>query len=66
MLAGAAPFQYDDPLEMMHAHIARPPLPLPADLSSLGELVHILLAKDPEQRYLTPIGLKVSGIIFLI
>jgi histidine kinase len=59
MLTGSVPFQYDDPLEMMHAHIARPPAPLPLSLSSLGELVLILLSKDPDQRYLTPIGLKV-------
>lgn len=59
MISGAPPFHFDDALQMMHAHIARPPPPLPSSLSSFRDIVNTLLAKDPDRRYLTPIGLKV-------
>lgn len=64
MLSGNPPFQYKDALEMMHAHIARPPPPLSPSFSSLSDIINLLLSKDPERRYLTPVGLKVT--IFLI
>ncbi|MGC4035750.1 MAG: adenylate/guanylate cyclase domain-containing protein [Chitinophagaceae bacterium] len=55
LLTGRQPFSYDDPLEMIHAHIARQPkspgeinpsLPVP-----LSRIVLKLLAKNAEDRY---------------
>ena len=55
MLTGRLPFESDDPLEVIHGHIARtPPAPgeLRPDLSPpLSELVMRLLAKAAEDRY---------------
>ncbi|MEM7002919.1 MAG: protein kinase, partial [Pseudomonadota bacterium] len=49
------PFQHTDPLELIHAHIAAtPPLLHEVDASLpkwLSDVVHKLLAKQPEQRY---------------
>ncbi len=52
---GRPPFVANDPLELIHAHIARVPLParelrtgLPAPLS---RIVDTLLRKEPEERY---------------
>jgi predicted ATPase/HPt (histidine-containing phosphotransfer) domain-containing protein/two-component sensor histidine kinase len=58
---GKRPFESDDALELIHAHIARKPpsprlhrpeLPVP-----LAEIVLRLLAKSPEDRYQTAAGL---------
>ncbi|OJT19961.1 hypothetical protein BO221_32675 [Archangium sp. Cb G35] len=55
MLTGQPPFTSPDPMELVHAHLARPPLP-PVHANSripeaLSELVLKLLAKMPEERY---------------
>lgn len=55
MLVGHPPFVSDDRLEIIHAHIARKPIP-PSQLnrtmpSPLSDLVLKLLAKAPEERY---------------
>ena len=62
MLTGVLPFVASDPLELVHCHIARLPLPLeehrkdvPAALSAI---VLKLLAKIPEERYQTAAGLE--------
>jgi predicted ATPase/GAF domain-containing protein/anti-anti-sigma regulatory factor len=55
MLAGMLPFQSDNPVELVHSHIARIPVPphhhagdIPVALSSV---VMKLLAKTPRDRY---------------
>jgi hypothetical protein len=62
MLTGALPFEATDPLELIHAHIARAPVPpherapergLPEALSAI---VLKLMAKSPEDRYQTASG----------
>ena len=55
MLTGAPPFVTNDPVELVHAHLARTPLPPaqanPAVPALLSDLVLKLLAKMPEARY---------------
>ncbi|UJR86590.1 AAA family ATPase [Sandaracinus amylolyticus] len=55
MLTGGPPFALRDPVELVHAHLARDPLP-PSEVRPeiprvLSDLVLKLLAKVPEQRY---------------
>jgi histidine kinase len=55
MLTGRPPFDASDPLELVHAHIARlpaPPIELRGELPRvLSDLVFKLLCKEPEARY---------------
>jgi predicted ATPase/HPt (histidine-containing phosphotransfer) domain-containing protein len=58
---GKRPFESEDALELIHAHVARKPTPprqhrpeLPA---TLEDLVLRLLSKSPEERYQTAAGL---------
>lgn len=60
LLSGRWPFRADGPADWWRCHLAEPPLPL-ADLvpglpRSLGEIVHLLLAKSPDDRYQTATG----------
>ncbi|MBC7839957.1 MAG: AAA family ATPase, partial [Nitrospiraceae bacterium] len=62
LLTGSLPFHASDPLEWVHCHIARHPVPpheqaegVPASLSAI---VMKLLAKTPEERYQTASGLE--------
>src|ERR1700749_515521 len=62
LLAGALPFTAADPIELIHCHIAREPVPLrelaravPAPLSMV---VMKLLAKTAEERYQTAAGVE--------
>jgi PAS domain S-box-containing protein len=64
MLTGVLPFTAADPLEWVHCHIARQPVPpaervagIPAPLSAI---VLKLLAKSAEDRYQTAAGLAVD------
>ena len=54
-LAGAPPFVSADPLELIHAHLAKTPVPLGVlvpDLPPvLAAIVHTLLNKSPQARY---------------
>jgi len=62
MLTGTLPFSAVDPMEWIHCHIARRPVPpservigVPAQLSAI---VMKLLAKAAEERYQTTAGLE--------
>ncbi len=61
MLAGRPPFVSDDPVELVHFHVARRPPPLSqlrADLpEAVSDIVMKLLAKPAEDRYQTASGL---------
>jgi serine/threonine protein kinase len=62
MLTGALPFTASSPLEWVHCHIARQPLPLEGRgkevPEALSAIVLKLLAKTPEERYQTAAGLE--------
>jgi predicted ATPase/transcriptional regulator with GAF, ATPase, and Fis domain len=60
MLTGILPFTASDPLEWVHCHIARQPVP-PSDRlhnvpASVSEIIVKLLAKTAEKRYQTAAG----------
>jgi serine/threonine protein kinase len=62
MLTGVLPFSAADPMEWIHCHIARQPMP-PSERSngipaSLSAIVMKLLAKSAEDRYQTAAGLE--------
>ncbi|MEO8212873.1 MAG: AAA family ATPase, partial [Myxococcales bacterium] len=65
-VVGALPFVADDPLDLIHCHVARTPVP-PAERKSRGAeaipaqlsaVIMKLLAKTPEDRYQTARGLE--------
>jgi predicted ATPase/signal transduction histidine kinase len=62
MLTGSLPFTASDPMEWVHCHIARMPVPpgerlkgVPAPISAI---IMKLLAKIPEERYQTAAGVE--------
>jgi predicted ATPase/signal transduction histidine kinase len=59
MLTGRLPFQASDPIEWIHCHVARAPaMPTDALPKVLSDIVLKLLAKMPEDRYQSALGLK--------
>jgi PAS domain S-box-containing protein len=62
LLTGACPFRSDDPLELIHAHIAKlstPPNEInPKIPRALSQLVLKLLTKTAEERYQSALGLR--------
>lgn len=62
LLSGQLPFTTTDPMELVHAHIAKTPPALETlnpDLPpTLCELVRILMAKNAEDRYQSAAGLQ--------
>jgi len=62
MLTGCLPFTAADPLEWVHCHIARQPVPPAERLESVpapvSAIVMKLLAKTAEERYQTAAGLE--------
>jgi len=62
MLSGRLPFISDDPLALVHAHMAMSPQPLndyDRDIPSIiSEIVMRLMAKNAEDRYQSAFGLK--------
>jgi predicted ATPase/signal transduction histidine kinase len=62
MLSGQLPFTADEPMELVHAHIARQPV-APAEVNAaipliLSQLAMKLMAKTAEERYQSAWGLK--------
>ena len=66
LLTGRLPFSSDDPLELLHCHIAQSPPP-PAELldaqgqtypTTLSAIIMKLMAKNAENRYQSALGLK--------
>ncbi len=62
LLTGQLPFTSEDPMELVHFHIARQPQPLielnPQIPETLNSIVLKLIAKMPEARYQTVGGLR--------
>ncbi len=61
LLSGRLPFDSEDPLELVHAHIAKPPRPLaevaPSVPAVLSDVVMRLLEKSVDARYRSTHGL---------
>ncbi|WNR46300.1 AAA family ATPase [Paenibacillus roseipurpureus] len=61
MLTGRLPFQTDDPIELIHCHLAvTPPAPDSLDLGipkAVSDIVMKLLAKNAEDRYQSAYGI---------
>ncbi|MBN3894880.1 MAG: AAA family ATPase, partial [Nostoc sp. NOS(2021)] len=62
LLTGVLPFQSNDPMELVHCHIAKLP-PLVHEInpqipSLVSEIVSKLMAKNGEDRYQSTLGLK--------
>ena len=62
LLTGELPFKSEEPMELIHYHIARPPIP-PHLVNSeipqtLSEIAMKLMRKTPEERYQSAYGIK--------
>src|SRR5215470_13876839 len=62
MLTGSLPFTASDPLEWVHCHIARTPVPpserVEKNPAPLSQIIMKLLAKTAEERYQTAAGVE--------
>jgi len=62
MLTGELPFKAHDPLELIHSHIAQTPPSIheenPKIPKPISDIIAKLLAKIPEERYISTVGLK--------
>ena len=62
ILVGELPFQSNDPMELVHCHLARQPIPPiklnPAIPQSINDIVMKLIAKTAEERYQSAFGLQ--------
>ena len=62
LLTGTLPFVSDDPLELIHSHIAKVPIPVDQVNATIPErvaaIITKLMAKNAEDRYQNAIGLK--------
>jgi serine/threonine protein kinase len=61
MVTGNLPFSFDNPMEIIYAHIAKEPQPpktiIPVIPTALSGIIMKLLSKTPEERYQTSLGL---------
>jgi PAS domain S-box-containing protein len=62
LLTGELPFKSDDPLEIVHCHLAKP-APFVSELKpeipeAIAQIVFKLMAKNAEDRYQSALGLK--------
>jgi len=55
MLAGRVPFDTDSTLSLLHKQIYDPPPPIEGISSDLQEVMNRALAKNPEERFATPV-----------
>ncbi len=64
LLSGDLPFKVQDPIQMVHCHLAQQPTFLdeknPAIPLMLSQVVHKLLEKNPAERYQSATGLKLD------
>ncbi len=62
LLTGQLPFISDDPMELVHCHLAKQPVPVrhlnPNIPLMLSQIVSKLMAKNAEDRYQNALGLK--------
>ncbi|AFY84859.1 putative ATPase [Oscillatoria acuminata PCC 6304] len=62
LLTGTVPFSTTDPLELVHSHIAKSPMPPhqmnPEIPEAISDIVLKLMAKNAEDRYQSALGLK--------
>jgi len=62
LLTGHLPFEAQTPMELVYCHMAKQPLPIqhwnPSVLVAVSEIVGKLMAKNPEDRYQSALGLK--------
>jgi predicted ATPase/signal transduction histidine kinase len=62
LLTGQLPFVTTDPLELVHFHLAQPPVPVdriqPEIPPAIWQIVCKLMAKNAEDRYQNALGLK--------
>lgn len=62
MLTGRLPFTASQPMEWIHCHIAKQPIPLADRVQSIpgpvSKIILKLLAKTPEERYQTAAGVE--------
>ncbi|MEG4294324.1 AAA family ATPase [Microcoleus sp. C2C3] len=62
LLTKLLPFQSDDPMELVHCHLAKQPIPVhqikPAVPLILSQIVSKLMEKNAENRYQSALGLK--------
>lgn len=62
LLTGHLPFEAQTPMELVYCHMARQPLPIqyrnPSVPAVVADIVGKLMAKNPEDRYQSALGLK--------
>ncbi|MEG4942340.1 AAA family ATPase [Microcoleus sp. F4-D5] len=62
LLTGQLPFIYDDPMKLVHCHLAKESIPIhqikPEIPLILAKIVSKLMAKNAEKRYQSALGLK--------
>jgi len=62
ILTGQLPFHSDDPMELVHAHLAKQPTPphqINPEISVvISQIITKLMAKNAEERYQSALGLK--------
>src|SRR6476620_10809107 len=62
LLTGKLPFQTDDPMDLVHCHLAKQPIPASRVNQNvplvLSQIVSKLMAKNAEDRYQSALGLK--------
>ncbi|BAY23100.1 two-component hybrid sensor and regulator [Calothrix sp. NIES-2100] len=60
LLTGELPFKSNDPMELVHCHIAQLPKPIPSENipQVLSDIVMKLMDKNAEDRYQSTLGIK--------
>ncbi len=62
LLSGQLPFESEDPMELVHCHMTKVPVPVdqvnPAVPTMVAAIVAKLMAKNAEDRYQSALGLK--------